>query len=75
MQASASVLENAVEIAKRWTLFILLLITLIGQKNNEIVIPVYHMPVFEAWKVPKRPVEVSCDVTSYLVAYQTAVET
>ena len=31
--------------------------------------------MFEAWKVPKRPVEVSCDVTQHLVAYQTAVET
>ena len=24
---------------------------------------VYHSPMLEAWKVPKRPVEVSCDVT------------
>ena len=30
---------------------------------------VYHSPMFEAWKVPKRPVEVSCDVTHHLVAY------
>ena len=36
---------------------------------------VYHSPMFEAWKVPKRPVEVSCDVTQHLVAYRTAVET
>ena len=25
----------------------------------------YHLPVFEAWKVPKRPVEVSCDITPH----------
>ena len=31
--------------------------------------------MFEAWKDPKRPVEVSCDVTQHLVAYRTAVET
>ena len=36
---------------------------------------VYHSPMFEAWKVPKRPVEVSCDVMQHLVAYRTAVET
>ena len=36
---------------------------------------VYHSPMFEAWKVPKRPVEVSCDVTQHLVAYRTAVGT
>ena len=24
---------------------------------------VYHSPVFETWNVPKRPVEVLCDVT------------
>ena len=24
---------------------------------------VYHSPIFEAWEVPLRPVEVSCDVT------------
>ena len=36
---------------------------------------VYHSPTFEAWKVPKRPVEVSCDVTQHLVAYRTAVGT
>ena len=36
---------------------------------------VYHSPMFEAWKVPKRRVEVSCDVTHHLVAYLTAVDT
>ena len=36
---------------------------------------VYLSAMFEAWKVPKRPVEVSCDVTQHLVAYWTAVET
>ena len=36
---------------------------------------VYHSPMFEAWKVPKRPVEVSCDVTQHLVEYWTAVGT
>ena len=36
---------------------------------------VHHSPMFEAWKVPKRPVEVSCDVTQHLVAYRTAVGT
>ena len=36
---------------------------------------VYPSPMFEAQKVPKRPVEVSCDVTQHLVAYRTAVET
>ena len=30
---------------------------------------VYHSPMFEAWKVPKRPVEVSCDVTQHFMAY------
>ena len=34
---------------------------------------VYHSPMFEAWKVPKRLVEVSCDVTQHLLAYRTAV--
>ena len=34
---------------------------------------VYHSPMFEAWKVPKKPVEVSCDVTQHLLAYRTAV--
>ena len=29
----------------------------------------YHLPMFEAWKIPKRPVEVLCDVTQHLVAY------
>ena len=29
--------------------------------------------MFEAWKVPKRPVEVLCDVMQHLVAYRTAV--
>ena len=36
---------------------------------------VYHSPMCEVCKVPKRPVEVSCDVTQHLVAYRTAVET
>ena len=36
---------------------------------------VYHSPMFEVWKVPKRLVEVSCDVTQHLVAYRTAVDT
>ena len=36
---------------------------------------VYHSHMFEAWKVPKRPVEVPCDVTQHLVAYRTAVGT
>ena len=36
---------------------------------------VYHSPIFKAWKVPKRPVEVSCDITQHLVAYRTAVGT
>ena len=36
---------------------------------------VYHSPMFEAWKVPKRPVKVSCDVTQHLVAYRTAAGT
>ena len=35
----------------------------------------YHSPMLEAWKVPKRPVEVSRDVTQHLVAYRTAVDT
>ena len=34
---------------------------------------VYHSPMFEAWKVPIRPVKVSCDVTQHLLAYRTAV--
>ena len=29
---------------------------------------VYHSPMFEAWKVPKRLVEVSGDVTQHLLA-------
>ena len=33
----------------------------------------YHSPMFEAWKVPKRRVELSCDVTQHLSAYRTAV--
>ena len=36
---------------------------------------VYHSPMFDAWESPKRPVEVSRDVTPHLMAYQTAVET
>ena len=36
---------------------------------------VYHSPMFEAWKVPKRPVEVLCDVMQHLVAHRTAVGT
>ena len=36
---------------------------------------VYLLPMFEVWKVPKRPVEVSCDITQHLAAYRTAVET
>ena len=36
---------------------------------------VYHSPMFEAWKVPKRPLEVSCDVTQRLVAYRNTVGT
>ena len=36
---------------------------------------VYHSPMFEAWKVSKRPVEVSYDVTQHLVAHWTAVGT
>ena len=36
---------------------------------------VEHSPMFETWKVPKRPIEVSCDVTQHLVAYRTAVGT
>ena len=36
---------------------------------------VYHSPIFEAWKAPKKPVEVSCDVTQHLVACRTAVDT
>ena len=35
---------------------------------------VCHSPMFEAWKVPKRPVKVPCDVTQNLVVYWTAVE-
>ena len=34
----------------------------------------YNSPIFKVWKVPKRPAEVSCDVTPDLVAYQTAAE-
>ena len=36
---------------------------------------VYHSPMCEAWKLPKRSVEVLCDVTQHLVTYHTAVET
>ena len=36
---------------------------------------VYRSLMFEAWKVPKRPVEVSRDVMQHLVAYRTAVGT
>ena len=36
---------------------------------------VYYSPMSETWKVPKRPVEVLCDITQHLVAYRTAVET
>ena len=36
---------------------------------------VYYSPMLEAYKVPKRPVEVLCDITQHLVAYRTAVET
>ena len=36
---------------------------------------VYHSPMFEAWKVPKRPVEVLCDIMQQLLAYRTAVGT
>ena len=39
-----------------------------------IIMLLYHSPVFEAWKVPKRQVEVSCDVMPHLAANQTAVE-
>ena len=39
------------------------------------ILRVYHSPMFEAWKVPKRPVEVSCDVTQHLVEHWTAVGT
>ena len=42
--------------------------------NSWKVFLVYHSPMFEAWKVPKRPVEVLCDVTRHLVKYWTAVE-
>ena len=35
----------------------------------------YHSPMSEAWKAPIRPVEVPCDVTPNLAAYQTAAET
>ena len=35
---------------------------------------VYHSPMFEAQKVPERPVEVSCDITQHLVAYRASVE-
>ena len=36
---------------------------------------VCQSPMFETWKVPKRPVEVTSDVMQRLVAYGTAVET
>ena len=36
---------------------------------------VYYSPMFEAWKVLKKPIKVSCDVTQHLVAYGTAVGT
>ena len=36
---------------------------------------VYLSPMFEAWKVPKRSVEVLCDVMQHLAAYWTAVDT
>ena len=29
---------------------------------------VHRLPIFEAWKVPKRPVEVSCDITLQFAA-------
>ena len=35
---------------------------------------VYHSPTFEAWKVPKMPVEVLCDIMQHLVVYRTAEE-
>ena len=34
---------------------------------------VYHSPICEAWKVPKKPIEVLCDVKHHWVAYQAAV--
>ena len=39
------------------------------------VFSVYDSPMFEVWKVPKRPVAVLCDVTQHLVVYRTAVGT
>ena len=36
---------------------------------------VYLSPILEAWKVLLRPVEVLCDITLHLAAYQTTVET
>ena len=35
----------------------------------------YHSSIFQAWEVPKRPVEVLCATMPRLAAYQTAVET
>ena len=35
----------------------------------------YYAPILKAWKFPKGPVEVLCDITPHLVAYRTAVET
>ena len=34
---------------------------------------VYHSPICEAWKAPKKPIEVSGDVKHHLVAYQAAL--
>ena len=36
---------------------------------------VYYSLMFEAWTVPKKLVELLCDVTQHLVAYWTVVET
>ena len=36
---------------------------------------VFGPPMFKAKTDPKRPVEVSCDITQHLMAYQTAVDT
>ena len=36
---------------------------------------VHHSPMFEAWKVSKRPVKVLGDVTQHFVAYWTAIGT
>ena len=58
--------------------------TLKGNSHQKISVPimielllksflVYHSPMFEACKVLKRPVEVSCDVAQHLLAYRTAV--